>query len=51
MSPEQAQHLEDLKEEIKAAADALQHSDTTSCCNRLVDAFLMLTAYLESLDG
>jgi hypothetical protein len=50
MSPEQSQHLEDLKAEIQAAAQALRHSDATECCNRLVDAFLMLTQYLEDLE-
>ena len=50
MNPEQAQRLEDIKQEIRDAAQAIRDTDTAACCNRLVDAFLMLTEYLESLE-
>jgi hypothetical protein len=50
MTPEQERQLDDLREEVQAAARAMQDSDTNTCCYRLVDAFLLLMQYLESLD-
>jgi hypothetical protein len=47
MSPANEQRLKDLKDEIHDAARDLQDGDSTACCNRLVDAFFLLTEYLE----
>jgi hypothetical protein len=48
MSPdERAQAIEDIKQEIQAAAQEIHASDVAGCCNRLVDGFLLLTKFLE----
>lgn len=49
MNPEQARALEEIKEELATAAFALNNGNTSLCCNRLVDAFLLLCEYLENL--
>jgi hypothetical protein len=52
MSPEQRhQALEDIKQEIRAAAAEIHAGEVVGCCHRLVDAVLMLSEFLEQHEG
>lgn len=39
--------LEEIKREVQDAAQELHNADAYAAVNRLVDAFLLLTQYLE----
>lgn len=50
MTPEQKQRLDEIKDEIGQAAEQLHsNSDPFAACARVIDAVLLLTAYLETL--
>jgi hypothetical protein len=36
-----------MKAEVQSAAQEIRAGETVGCCNRLVDAFLILTKFLE----
>lgn len=50
MTPEQMQRLEEIKAEIgQAAAELHSNGDPYAACARVIDAVLLLTAFLELL--
>jgi ketosteroid isomerase-like protein len=50
VNPEQNQQLEDIKEAVAEAAQAMRRNDTVQCCNLLIDALVVLSEFLETLD-
>lgn len=44
---ERERALDDLKAEVQSAAQEINAGEVVGCCNRLVDAFLLLSQFLE----
>ena len=47
MTEEAQRRLEEIRQEIRLAAQEIHNGDSFACCERLVDAFSALIRFLE----